>query len=638
MAFDASGKGSDPFSRGVLLATLAIQFALQSWFFPLKELFTATPLYYIDSAFHQYQMETARLLCAGHRLLGYDPYFAAGYLGGVTFNASAKLPALASCLIGSSQSVVPMYKLFSFTMGVLAPAALVLAARWLRFDVRATWIAALFGLLSWWTGPLRWYHTAGLVSYVAVTYAAVPFAAGASLACREPTAFRVFGVAAAAALLTLIHPLFVVIAIVLCGAVLLGDLPAHGGMRRIVAPVIVAAVTVFAVNGAWLVASLGAPNFATVEQPYQRLVDPLLVLREPLGIAATAAGGSRLYVGLLVGAFAALRLAGASRRRSWMTWIGAAALLMLWASLGGLHKGIASLQPNRFSALAWLVLSLPAAWGTAALWNAWRQRTGNFRIVAGAGLLSVALVTGFFVREAALEIFSERAARYAVARPEVKGEGPLSPRLVDWIRTNTDASSRVFFETSLARIHDHAHMAGVYALQTQREFIGGPYPYMDFVSAWDGVAFGRPLETIATADLVRYLDLYNVKWMLCHSAPCRRAMEALPETSSVATIGPLVAYRRQVTPGFFIAGSGNVRGRCINRVDIEVDGAGAGEVVLKYHWVPGLVSTPPMTLEKRFILDDPRPFIAIAHPAPRFSLGVGEPARTCPGTSSPPLP
>jgi hypothetical protein len=52
-------------------------------------------------------------------VVGYDPFFAAGYLGGVTFNASAKFPALLSCSIGTADAVVPIYKFFSFTMGVL---------------------------------------------------------------------------------------------------------------------------------------------------------------------------------------------------------------------------------------------------------------------------------------------------------------------------------------------------------------------------------------------------------------------------------------------------------------------------------------------------------------------------------------
>jgi hypothetical protein len=51
----------------IVLGALVVQLLLQSYFFPLHDLFTATPLYYIDSAFHQYQMESARRLCAQYR-------------------------------------------------------------------------------------------------------------------------------------------------------------------------------------------------------------------------------------------------------------------------------------------------------------------------------------------------------------------------------------------------------------------------------------------------------------------------------------------------------------------------------------------------------------------------------------------
>lgn len=610
----------------ILALTLLLQFALQSYFFPLGELLSPKPLNYIDSPFHQYQMEVARSLCAQHRLVGYDPFFAAGHLGGVTFNASAKLPALIVCALGAPEAVTPVYKVFSFAMGVLAPAALVLAGALLRFDIKATAILAVLAIVNWWTGPMRWYHTAGLVSYVAVAWGAVPFGVALTRTCRAPGTGRLLGVALAAALGALIHPLFVPAAALLCAPLLLTELRGRRDAATIAWVTLVCICAVLALNGAWLHATLAAPNLASA-QPYQRDVDPWLVLNELRGAASTASGGSRLYLAILTGAVAAMFLSAGETRRRLGALVAAAALLMLWASVGAMHPGIAALQPNRFSAFAWLVAAVPAAWGAAALWHTMLTSRGARRAVAATGLAAMGTVVLFMLRDATLEVFAERAARHGVTHPEVKGEGPLSTALVSWIRTETDPSARIYFENSLARIHDGAHMAGAYALQTGREFIGGPYPFTDFASGWDGWAFGRPLKASDGAGLSRYLDLYNVKWILCHSEACRATMAGLPDAAQTATIGPVTAFTRRMAPSYFFAGKGTVLERCINR--IEVEAMEADEVVLKYHWVPGLVAEPPVQIEKRSLLDDPRPFIAIAHPPKRFSLGVGKPAASC---------
>jgi hypothetical protein len=194
------------------------------------------------------------------------------------------------------------------------------------------------------------------------------------------------------------------------------------------------------------------------------------------------------------------------------------------------------------------------------------------------------VISLFFLREALLEIFSQRSPRYAVARPEVKGEG------ISRLRSCSGSGRKpILRHESISKHRWRASMitltmAGIYALQTQREFIGGPYPYSDFASAWDGVAFGKALDTFAPRELARYLDLYNVKWMLCHSSACTSAMSALPDAAQVAMIGPVAAFARQTVSSYFIEGSGVVKSRCINRVSVEVDDV--GDVVLKYHWVP----------------------------------------------------
>jgi hypothetical protein len=84
----------------IVALTLAVQFLLQAWFFPLGELLSAKRLLHIDAAYHQYMMEATASFCSHGRLVGYDPYFGAGTLSGVTPTLSTKLQGLTACVAG----------------------------------------------------------------------------------------------------------------------------------------------------------------------------------------------------------------------------------------------------------------------------------------------------------------------------------------------------------------------------------------------------------------------------------------------------------------------------------------------------------------------------------------------------------
>lgn len=614
----------------VMATTLLLQFALQAAFFPLPALFDATWLGYIDAPFHQYQMELARQLCAEGQSVGYDLFFAAGHLGGVTFNASAKLPALLACITGSPESVSTIYKHFSFWSGVLAPSLLVLTCHLLRLPASVAVVTAILAILFWWTGAMRWYHTAGMVAYVLAAHACIPFAVAAVEACARPTISRIVSLALLAALGFLLHPLFALATALLGLPLLLVDPTATGRPTRALAVAATLVVGMLALNAFWLLDSLSAPSFVTVANPYQREVDPLLPLREALGTASTAAGGSRLYGGLLIGAMLCMTCYRGPRRSTLMALIAAAVLFLLWASLAALLPSLASLQPNRFSALGWLCLLLPAAGGLAATVEQWPASRGVRRWLAAGALATVGALTLFFVRETWREAFAPaEAPRYAVAPPEARATGELSQQIVDFLRQQTDRSGRVLFENSLARLHDRGHVAGLYALASDREFIGGPYPFTDFASAWDGHAFGAAYEQHSPQAMRELLDAFNVRWMLCHSKGCRAAMAALPGVQELASFGPVVAYARGAHPGFVVQGNARIVDRCINRLELaEVSGS---PLILRYHWVPGLVSLPAGRVEPVQLVAGARPFIAI-HDAPQANLtlrvGAG-PGRPC---------
>jgi hypothetical protein len=601
--------------------TLLVQFVLQSYFFPITELLTAKRLAHIDSVFHQYMMQTTIAYCGEGRITGYDPYFNAGYVSGTTSELSTKVQTLAACAVGRVDAVAPLYKVFSFAFGVAGPALLVLGAALLGLETVVLAIVALLSLLAWWTGPVRWFHTAGMASYVAAAFLAIPTAALVARACASGTWRWVVLATACAAFGALLHPLFPVAAALIAVPLIIVELKGtRAWLRGLAVAVLITTVTV-AFNYFWLGPWLTGRQYDVFYSAYQRLVDPALILREPLGIAQTTSGGSRLYIALLMAATTAATIGGGSwAPRVRALFVGAMLLLTL-ASFGGLSNAIGSLQPNRFSVAAWLTLILPAAVGVTLLANRVRTVTGIGRIASAAALAAVTFVTAFFVRDALLEVFGNRSARYAVTRPEVKGDGAISGDIIQLLKTRTDRSARVFFETSLARVLDGAHVAGYYALAADREFIGGPYPYNGFANAWDNFAFGRRLADFPTADLVQYLDLYNIRWMACHTPGCSQAFSAVPGVRQVATVGPMTLLEREMRPSYVLSGTGSVDARCLNRLEVSV--AGGTDLILKYHWVDGLAVTPPARIEPYFVSGIPRPFIAVVGASPRFAIGLG---------------
>jgi len=196
------------------------------------------------------------------------------------------------------------------------------------------------------------------------------------------------------------------------------------------------------------------------------------------------------------------------------------------------------------------------------------------------------------------------------------------------LRQQTDRSGRVLFENSLARLHYRGHFAGLYALTSDREFIGGPYPLTDFAGAWDEYALGAGYGRHTPHAMLDLLNAFNVRWMLCHSKGCRAAMGTLSGVRELTTFGPVVAYGRGSSPGFVAHGHAGIVDRCINRLELsEVSGS---PLILRYHWVPGLVSLPTGRVEPVRLVAGARPFIAIhdaaqSHLTLRIGAGSGLP-------------
>jgi hypothetical protein len=593
------------------IAVLLLQFALVSWTFPLRELLTENPLFYIDGAYHWLQMRVAHELADQGRLTGYDPFFAAGNLGGVTLNASGKMPALLAILANGHLTEIQAYKLFVFVASVIGPVMVPIAARLAGADSRTTWIATALATCAWWASSCRWYHTAGMVSFILACFFALPYVALVARAIHAKTlkATTLVLLGGLGALALFLHPLFPIPVALLTLAHLAGALREIDWKRTILLFAGVSALSLLP-NLGWILGMLRSEATIAGVLQYQTRVDVTTIPKELLGLWRGDSMGAKLYIGLFVASIAAaLGASSASERTFARASLGGWALVALFAAVGAALPGAATVQPNRFSSSAYLFLLVPAAIGISVLilWlrtPVWQKRAAGLAL---GGICSVSFA--WSAAEVAREVSYAPVGHYGAVPPEVRPLGEKSQWLLGWLGANTTAEGRVLFETSMGRIHDRAHMAGYYALTSNREFIGGPYPFMFQASYWDGTPFNKPIESTSRTEFARDLRVYNIGWIVVHTAASKRYLASQPGVVESATHDDLTIFRVEQPLDFFLAGSGRVEARRINRLVLS-DLKGE-EVVVKYHFVKGLKADPPVTIEPFQVAGAARPFVRL---------------------------
>jgi hypothetical protein len=603
----------------IVLTLLVLQLVFSVWTLPLAELLTPTPLLYGDAAYHWYQITLAENLWKSHSLVGYDPFFDAGYVGGITANGSARVAALLAIVFEPWIDAVVAYKLFTFAAILLGPVCVPLAARWFGLDRRATWIASILGLLLWWVSMFRWFHTAGMNAFVLLSFVALAWVAAFWRCLREDcSALRLVVVGLAGGLATFCHPHFLIGVILGLSGLLIWHMTSLNWRRAVRTGVIVGAVAAV-VTLAWFVpfwrAAGGLAPAQTLDM-YQRIVDPMLIVREALGIWDGRAQGAKIYTLLwLLTVWAWFRVRTPESSGLVRGLAISAVLTALFAFLAAKIELLATIQPNRFAPVAYLFLLVPATLGALDLVSALRARLKLAYVAA----IPIVLVGLFVAYELGRELSPPEHGRYGKVWPEVTGEGPYTETLLRWLNEHTNNDGRVLFETSLGRIYDGARISGYLAYKSGRELIGGPYPYRHFASFWDDKLFTRPTTEYSPQTLQPYLEKYNVGWAIVHSKSAKGLIAQLPGARKIDSFRELELFDLGRSSGFFAVGSGKVVGRDHNRVEFaDVSG---DRVVLRYHYIEGVEIEPRAELRKAPLdNDDKTPFIEIVRPPPRFTL------------------
>ncbi len=600
----------------VVVFTALIQFLCVAYTFPLSELFSNQPLFHIDSAFHWYQMQLAVDIAPGR--VGYDPFFAAGYPGGVTMNLSAHVPALFAALLAPRVSDFIIYKGYVFVCAILGPMFLPLAAVILRLEFRHAALTALLAMILWWASMFHWYHTAGMVTFVMASFMALPFSAliYRYLEGDEKQSILIL-LGFMGALGFFAHPLFpipVAFFMIAYAATAWHSVP----VRRLVTLTLVVSLLSLIPNLFWLIPMAhhwGDPSvYLKTGQPYQRVVDINLLWEEFIGRFQGNSHGAKIYAPLFFGAvFSSVFTQNRSNLKIARCLTLSGVLILFFAAMGAGVHAIGNLQPNRFSPVGYLFLVIPAAIGFYEAIQLLRTWQGPFaKNMLKIGMAGFVTASSYASYEMTREMGYGPWGHYGFPPPEVRGVGEYSKWIVNFLENQTNTQGRVLFELSAGRVYDDAHMAGYYARITNREFIGGSYPYFHFANYQNGILFGHPIAQLDEAKFMEYMDLYNVGWILATSEASKHYLDHMASLIPLGEFKEVRAYRVNRTLGYFEEGKGVIKARSINMIALSnLEGP---TVVLKYHFFHHLSSHPNATIYPITIMDDPTPFIALKNP------------------------
>jgi hypothetical protein len=333
--------------------------------------------------------------------------------------------------------------------------------------------------------------------------------------------------------------------------------------------------------------------------------------------------------------------------------VGFAAGGFFWGYLAGAFRALDFLQPGRHTYALFTALAVAA--GTA-LDETRRRLVGTNgavdrldRWILAGGVLVVVRVLGYpmidlppQMRSVIGRLSSELnlqvgvpglipsvSARLFAREPFLSSKPTARLRwVVERVRQHFEPGERLLYEEGgfgipgLPDPYAGGRFSGLLPEWSGIELIGGPYLHAslttNFTQFGEGKLFGR--QDWDRDFFVRYGKLYRPQGILCWTPHARRFCKENPDLVHILDDdGSLLVGRVVGFEGGFISGSGEIHARPgriqVRKLTPDLDGS----VVLRYHSVPGLVTSPSVASEPEIREDDPVPFLRL-----RPTAGVRE--------------
>jgi hypothetical protein len=584
----------------------------------VRELLGSGPIRGGDFTAHYYQaVHASEHLRRSGSVWGYDPYWMAGYAEGLISLIDNKLFLLVLAAVPASAHAA-VFNATIVSMMLAVPPLGYWAGRLAGGSRTEATCVALAGVVATFSVPLVvFFWAGGAISFFFAAVLVVPVSLGLLKAVEDETwvSLRWLEWSGAAMATVVIHP---AILPALAAAVSPSLAMPRGGRARTVVKLAVLSIAV-AIPVWWAISAMryatnAAPlgSFAHYEKTDFLQGGRMRMWDDWVGhMLRTEGGWSGGAGGLLPLAALALASLGAARRgrgRSRLApWLAAAACFVLAYGVSRftlMRFG----QPYRFLVPFAFFLCVPAGQGAAACLELIRARSVRAMVVVymvvlligESSMLAKDVVLGAVEDPAEVEL----AAFFDAADPIGADDGRL---LVESLWSQVPAFAGSPRLMTVKRF-------GLLPLRLGRECLGygGTGALSPQVYATFGFTrlLGLDLERATRDDLDATLRRYAVSRIVACSAAARAALSrfagVVEPLREVAGCELLRVARPE--PSRLLRG----RGRVTAGLDrIEVRDAEGERIVLKYHWIPGLRTDPPLRLEEYRLQRAPVGFVSV---------------------------
>jgi hypothetical protein len=619
----------------VIVAIFSLHaFGLTCLFDVLAGLYNRDPIIDQDWGLHFHHLKSLEAFWQHDRSSwGYNPLFMAGYPSNTIQDLSIKFfefLALALSLIALTP--IQWFKISAFIAMAAVPWLMYFSARNLfvgeQIRNTAAVLATLLATIYWWNSLPREMFFYGMIGYSTAAYASI---LGVSLfyrLFRQQTSWSAVHLGWFLFAITIL-PLHVQSLIIFLPSIV-GLLIARPKLihRYVVLWTFAAAAISLALNLFWIMPAFthrGDDVSATIIEQLALFVstDPLTLVKDylaPMKFWSFRQSfwekGVRLML-LILGALGTIKLLRQGDKNLGILLVAALISLFLITYFGFLIPPLQAWQPLRFKVPFDLFLAVAAAYAVAD-WLMADSRASRLYAYTVPCLLFAASVT-FLINLVHTESQGKLRLRTLI-RPEIT-------EIARWVQQNTPDEARVLFEESgdeTGFVYDGMYLSSFIAHWSGRELIGGPINlYNDrhhFAEFHSGRLFGRDIQVFTDDEIKRYFRLYNIGAVVAFHPASLQRLRSIPGLITLdRRLGPVHLMRVNQPADWFIQGQGQVMAK-LNR--LEVSTGGATEVVLKYHWLHGLVSNPAATIVPVKIYEDPIPFIKVVDPPRSFTLSV----------------
>jgi hypothetical protein len=619
----------------VIVAIFSLHaFGLTCLFDVLAGLYNRDPIIDQDWGLHFHHLKSLEAFWQHDRSSwGYNPLFMAGYPSNTIQDLSIKFfefLALALSLIALTP--IQWFKISAFIAMAAVPWLMYFSARNLfggeQIRNTAAVLATLLATIYWWNSLPREMFFYGMIGYSTAAYASI---LGVSLfyrLFRQQTSWSAVHLGWFLFAITIL-PLHVQSLIIFLPSIV-GLLIARPKLihRYVVLWTFAAAAISLALNLFWIMPAFthrGDDVSKTIIEQLALFVstDPLTLVKDylaPMNFWSFRQSfwekGVRLML-LILGALGTIKLLRQGDKNLGILLVAALISLFLITYFGFLIPPLQAWQPLRFKVPFDLFLAVAAAYAVAD-WLMANSRASRLYAYTVPCLLFAASVT-FLINIVHTESQGKLRLRTLI-RPEIT-------EIARWVQQNTPDEARVLFEESgdeTGFVYDGMYLSSFIAHWSGRELIGGPINlYNDrhhFAEFHSGRLFGRDIQVFTDDEIKRYFRLYNIGAVVAFHPASLQRLRSIPGLITLdRRLGPVHLMRVNQPADWFIQGQGQVMAK-LNR--LEVSTGGATEVVLKYHWLHGLVSNPAATIVPVKIYEDPIPFIKVVDPPRSFTLSV----------------